>query len=123
MDLRGRDYIATQDFDAGEIQFLIDRSSELKAQFKAEEPHRTLADKTIFLFFFDKSTRTRNSFEAGATQLGAHARVRMAARAGEHREGFRQQAVAGQDEVASRRSCQPNRPRSSGRATRDRCPR
>jgi N-acetylornithine carbamoyltransferase len=27
----------------------------------------------VFLFFFDKSTRTRNSFEAGATQLGAHA--------------------------------------------------
>jgi len=29
--------------------------------------------KTIFLLFFDNSTRTRNSFEAGATQLGAHA--------------------------------------------------
>jgi N-acetylornithine carbamoyltransferase len=32
-----------------------------------------LPDKTIFLFFFDKSTRTRNSFEAGITQLGGHA--------------------------------------------------
>jgi N-acetylornithine carbamoyltransferase len=30
-------------------------------------------DKTIFLLFFDKSTRTRNSFEAGITQLGGHA--------------------------------------------------
>ena len=73
MDLRGRDYIATQDFSAEEIQFLIDRAGELKGEFKGGKPHRLLADKTIFLFFFDKSTRTRNSFEAGATQLGAHA--------------------------------------------------
>ena len=36
-------------------------------------PHRYLADQTIFLMFFDKSTRTRNSFEAGMTQLGGHA--------------------------------------------------
>ncbi len=34
--------------------------------------HRLLPDKTVFLFFFDKSTRTRNSFEAGITQLGGH---------------------------------------------------
>ena len=73
MNLRGRDYIATQDFSAEEIQHLIDRAGELKRQFKADEPHRLLPDRTIFLFFLDKSTRTRNSFEAGATQLGAHA--------------------------------------------------
>ncbi len=73
MNLKGRDYIATQDFSAEEIQHLLDRSIELKHEFKAGQPHRLLPDKTIFLFFFDKSTRTRNSFEAGATQLGAHA--------------------------------------------------
>ncbi len=73
MNLKGRDYIATQDFSTEEIQHLIDRAGELKTQFKADEPHRLLPDKTIFLFFLDKSTRTRNSFEAGATQLGAHA--------------------------------------------------
>jgi ornithine carbamoyltransferase len=73
MNLRGRDYIATQDFSSEEIQHLIDRAGELKRQFKAGEPTRVLNDKTIFLFFLDKSTRTRNSFEAGATQLGAHA--------------------------------------------------
>ena len=73
MNLRGRDYIATQDWTTDELQYLIDRAGELKRQFKAGEPHRHLPDKTIFLFFLDKSTRTRNSFEAGATQLGAHA--------------------------------------------------
>ena len=47
-------------------------AADLKRRFKKGEPHRWLPDKTIFLMFFDKSTRTRNSFEAGITQLGGH---------------------------------------------------
>ena len=47
--------------------------ADLKRKFKGRVPHRYLADQTIFLMFFDKSTRTRNSFEAGMTQLGGHA--------------------------------------------------
>jgi ornithine carbamoyltransferase len=70
--VRGRDYIATQDWTADEIELLLSTSSDLKRQFKAGEPHRHLPDKTVFLMFFDKSTRTRNSFEAGITQLGGH---------------------------------------------------
>ncbi|MDP6419444.1 MAG: ornithine carbamoyltransferase [Candidatus Krumholzibacteria bacterium] len=73
MNLRGRDYLLTQDFSVEEIQQLIDRSLELKRAFKDGEPHRLLADKTLFMIFFDKSTRTRNSIEAGMTQLGGHA--------------------------------------------------
>lgn len=73
MHLRGRDYIATQDWKLAELQHLISRAIELKRQFKTGVPHPVLPGKTIFLFFLDKSTRTRNSFEAGATQLGAHA--------------------------------------------------
>ena len=46
---------------------------DLKRKFKGRIPHRYLPDQTIFLMFFDKSTRTRNSFEAGMTQLGGHA--------------------------------------------------
>jgi N-acetylornithine carbamoyltransferase len=45
----------------------------LKKLKKEDRPHRWLRDKTLFLFFFDKSTRTRNSMEAGITQLGGHA--------------------------------------------------
>jgi len=52
---------------------MLDVSSDLKRKFKARIPHRYLPDQTIFLMFFDKSTRTRNSFEAGMTQLGGHA--------------------------------------------------
>lgn len=71
--LRGRDYIETQDFNDGEIELLLNTSDDLKHKFKNSVPHRYLPDKTVFLFFFDKSTRTRNSFEAGITQLGGHA--------------------------------------------------
>jgi N-acetylornithine carbamoyltransferase len=71
--LRGRDYIETADFTNDEIEILLETSTELKQKFKSGIPHKTLEDKTIFLFFFDKSTRTRNSFEAGITQLGGHA--------------------------------------------------
>lgn len=73
MNLKGRDWICTQDWSVDEIQHLIDRATELKRRFKAGEPHRLLPDKTLFMFFFDKSTRTRNSIEAGMTQLGGHA--------------------------------------------------
>jgi N-acetylornithine carbamoyltransferase len=52
---------------------MLDVSSDLKRKFKGHIPHRYLPDQTIFLMFFDKSTRTRNSFEAGMTQLGGHA--------------------------------------------------
>jgi ornithine carbamoyltransferase len=73
MNFKGRDWIATQDWGVEEIQHLVDRAGALKKEFKAGRAHRLLPDKTIFLFFFDKSTRTRNSFEAGITQLGGHA--------------------------------------------------
>ncbi len=70
--LRGRDYIETIDFTNKELELLLDTSIDLKHKFRNGIPHKTLSDKTIFLFFFDKSTRTRNSFEAGITQLGGH---------------------------------------------------
>jgi ornithine carbamoyltransferase len=44
-----------------------------QTQKTGKYPHRLLVEKTVFLFFFDKSTRTRNSFEAGITQLGGNA--------------------------------------------------
>ncbi len=71
--LKGKDYISTQDWSNEEIELALDTASDLKIKFKNGDSHRYLADKTIFLFFFDKSTRTRNSFEAGITQLGGHA--------------------------------------------------
>jgi ornithine carbamoyltransferase len=71
--LRGRDYIETLDWATEEIDEAIGLSGELKAKFKAGESTRILPDKTLFMLFLDKSTRTRNAFEAGMTQLGGHA--------------------------------------------------
>lgn len=71
--LRGRDYIETLDWTTEEIDEALALSAELKGKFARGEPHRVLPDKTLFMLFLDKSTRTRNAFEAGMTQLGGHA--------------------------------------------------
>jgi ornithine carbamoyltransferase len=71
--LLGRDYIDTLDWTNEEIDEAAALSSELKEKFKRGESHRLLPDKTLFMLFLDKSTRTRNAFEAGMTQLGGHA--------------------------------------------------
>ena len=71
--LKGRDYIETQDLTTEEINFLLNTAKDLKAKFHRGEKTLLLPNQTAFLLFFDNSTRTRNAFEAGATQLGAHA--------------------------------------------------
>lgn len=71
--LKGRDYIETQDFTTSEINDLIKLAIDLKAKYHHGEHTILLPHQTVFLLFFDNSTRTRNAFEAGATQLGAHA--------------------------------------------------
>jgi ornithine carbamoyltransferase len=71
--LAGRDYIETLDWTIDEIEEALAVSSELKDAFKNGRPHRLLPDKTLFMLFLDKSTRTRNAFESGMTQLGGHA--------------------------------------------------
>jgi N-acetylornithine carbamoyltransferase len=72
-DLKGRDYIETQDLSLDEIELLLNTADDLKAKFRQGEPTLLLPNQTAFLLFFDKSTRTRNAFEAGMTQLGGHA--------------------------------------------------
>lgn len=71
--LVGRDFIETLDWMVDEIEETLAVAGELKAAFKNGEPHRLLPDKTLFMLFLDKSTRTRNAFESGMTQLGGHA--------------------------------------------------
>src|SRR3989304_1021260 len=71
--LKGKDYIETQDLSDEELELLLETSAELKAKFRRGEPTLLLPHQTAFLLFFDKSTRTRNAFEAGMTQLGGHA--------------------------------------------------
>ena len=61
-NLKGRDYIETQDFTLDEINSLLATADELKAKFRRGEPTLLLPHQTVFLLFFDNSTRTRNAF-------------------------------------------------------------
>ncbi|MBN1295660.1 ornithine carbamoyltransferase [bacterium] len=71
--MRGKDLITLQEWSKGEIDTALETSKHLKLLFANGRPHRWLRDKTAFMMFFEQSTRTRNSMEAGITQLGGHA--------------------------------------------------
>ncbi|MCL5045941.1 MAG: ornithine carbamoyltransferase, partial [Actinobacteria bacterium] len=71
--LRGKHFITDQEWTKEELELVFETATDLKKQFALGIPHRLLQDKTLFMIFFDNSTRTRNSFEAGMTQLGGHA--------------------------------------------------
>lgn len=69
---RGKHFITLQDWTKEEIDTLLEVSFDLKKKFAMGVPTPYLQYKTIFLMFFEQSTRTRNSMEAGIAQLGGH---------------------------------------------------
>ena len=69
---KGKHFITLQDWTKGEIDTLLEVSFDLKKKFAMGMPTPYLLYKTIFLMFFEQSTRTRNSMEAGIAQLGGH---------------------------------------------------
>ena len=71
--LRGKSFIAISDFTKEEIVTMLDAAVALKLENARGVPHHILQDKAIFLMFYNKSLRTRNSFETGIFQLGGHA--------------------------------------------------
>ncbi|QRN85325.1 ornithine carbamoyltransferase [Clostridia bacterium] len=70
---RGKHFITLQEWSKEEIDTLMEVAFDLKKKFAMRELTPLLPMETVFLMFFEASTRTRNSMEAGATQLGAHA--------------------------------------------------
>lgn len=70
---RGRDFLTIADYGREEIETILDVALGLKRKFSVRESHRLLEDMTLFMIFYGMSLRTRNSFEAGMTQLGGHA--------------------------------------------------
>jgi ornithine carbamoyltransferase len=72
--LKGRDYLAETDFTREEIETILDIAGELKRQRAMGELHdHLLRAKTLYMIFYNRSLRTRNSFEGAMTQLGGHA--------------------------------------------------
>jgi ornithine carbamoyltransferase len=73
MNLKGKHFLSCDHWSKEELDVVFNRAFELKDDFYNERPTLSLAHKTLFMIFFEQSTRTRNSMEAGMTQLGGHA--------------------------------------------------
>jgi len=71
--LRGRHCIDFDTWMRQEIDTVLDVTSHLKIRHAMGETTDLLKNKTLFMIFFEQSTRTRNSLEAAMTQLGGHA--------------------------------------------------
>jgi N-acetylornithine carbamoyltransferase len=63
-----RDFLSTQALSARELEDLLD----LAARMKRRGPGQVLVGKTLGLLFFDRSLRTRVSFDVAMDQLGGH---------------------------------------------------
>jgi N-acetylornithine carbamoyltransferase len=69
-----KDFVTTQDWTVEDLNTMLDVAFRLKGEFAMGVPHdHILRAKTLYMLFFEESTRTRNSFETGMTQLGGHA--------------------------------------------------
>ncbi|MCC6319616.1 MAG: ornithine carbamoyltransferase [Gemmatimonadaceae bacterium] len=65
-----RDFLAIPDFSTTELNALFALAERMRA---GRYDARPLAGKSLAMIFMKSSTRTRVSFEVGATQLGGHA--------------------------------------------------
>jgi ornithine carbamoyltransferase len=72
-NLKGKHFITTQEWTVDELETVFALAKELKLARATGRVTPLLAGKTLYMIFFDSSTRTRNSFETGMTQLGGHA--------------------------------------------------
>jgi len=68
---RGKDFLTLMDYTPLEIDFILKTASELKTKRMRKEPHNYLQGRVIAMLFEKPSTRTRFSFHAAATDLGA----------------------------------------------------
>ena len=68
-----RHFLTLKDFTPAELDALIQRAIDLKAEHRAGRAGRPLEGKVLGMIFEKASTRTRVSFEAGMAQLGGSA--------------------------------------------------
>jgi len=73
MDLFGRDLLTTQEWSKPELEAVLDLAAKMKRDRYSEKYTSILRNKTFFMFFYNPSVRTRQSFECAATELGGHA--------------------------------------------------
>lgn len=71
--LFGKDFICTQDWKIEELDEILNLAFEMKANRYNHALSKCIENKTFFMFFYNPSVRTRQSFECAATELGGHA--------------------------------------------------
>ncbi len=71
--LKGRDFLRVNDWDADELISVLDLADRLKARQREHVEHRHLEGRSLGMIFQKPSTRTRVSFEVGMFQLGGTA--------------------------------------------------
>jgi len=70
MSQKPKHVISLLDFQPEEVEQIFAQSAEIKSKLLAGQRDPTLAGRVLTLLFEKPSLRTRNSFEAGMTQLG-----------------------------------------------------
>ena len=68
---KGRDIVSMSDFDREEIDFILDKATEMEPL--AERGSDRLRGRILATLFFEPSTRTRLSFESAMLRLGGGA--------------------------------------------------
>ena len=71
--MKPRHFLSLFDLTPVELQQVLRRASELKAQYRRGERYAPFPQKVLGMIFEKASTRTRISFEAGIAQLGGSA--------------------------------------------------
>ena len=69
--LKGRDWVSNYDYDIDTIRLVLRAARELKELFRSGVRRvNWLEGRTLYMIFYNKSLRTRNSFQTGIYQLG-----------------------------------------------------
>jgi len=68
---RGKDFLSLMDYTPLEIEYILQTAADLKLKWIRKEPHEYLQRRVIAMLFEKPSTRTRFSFHAAASHLGA----------------------------------------------------
>jgi len=71
--LYGKHLITTQDWSLEEIIKTLELAEKMQANRYGPEFSNLLFNRSFLMFFYNPSVRTRQSFEAAATELGGHA--------------------------------------------------
>jgi len=73
MNLYGKHLLCTQDWSVEELEAVLGLAKKMKANRYSSKFTSLLQYKSFLMFFYNPSVRTRQSFEAAATELGGHA--------------------------------------------------